>query len=230
MQAQTLAALSAGARVLRSPVWALRDAADGTRTILDDGSEITAGRVLVCAGAFAAPVGLIAGLPMWTEGRCVVLARVSDDLVSRLRDLPCLMLEAPDEELTDLYLMPPLRYPDGHHYVKIGTGCIRRPLDALDELQQWFRLPPPQDDVARLSRALTSLLPDLAAAEMRSTACAVTMTASELPIVTWTHADRIAFAGGGNGKAAKSSDEIGRLGAALITGTATGAELAAFTP
>ena len=229
VQAQTLAALAAGARVLRSPVWALREAGSGgTRLILDDGSEALAERVLLCAGAFTQPVGLTADLPLRTEGRTVVLARVEAPLAERMAELPCLLLDTPAAELPDLYLMPPVACADGTARVKVGSGSIVRRFDELAALQDWFRSAPPPDDVERLTGALFGLVPDLAGAELRTAQCAVTLTATGRPPVDWAEPGRVAVACGGNGKGAKASDEIGRLGAALLTETDAPADLDPF--
>lgn len=230
VHAQTLAAVAAGARVIRQPVWALRAHDDGVRLILDDGGEVLAERVLVCAGAFSGPVGLVSGLPLTAEGRSVLLARVEPDRLDALADLPCLILDGTGTDPGELYLMPPIRYPDGHHYLKLGTGAWRHPLDDLEALQQWFRLPPPGDDVERLAATLARLVPALADAPLGFDRCAVTSTPSGRPLIGWTEGDRVAVACGGNGRAAKSSDEIGRLAAALVAGTADPAELAPFRP
>ena len=230
VHAQALAAIAAGARVIRQPVWALREHGDAIRLILDDASEVLADRVLICAGAFSAPVGLVSGLPLLAEGRSVLLARVEPDRLDTLADLPCLVMDGTGTDPGELYLMPPIRYPDGHHYLKLGTGAWRHPLDDLESLQQWFRLPPPGDDVERLTAALTSLVPGLADAQLAFDSCAVTTTPSGRPLIDWTADARVAIACGGNGRAAKSSDEIGRLAAGLITGTTQPDELAPFRP
>lgn len=228
VRAQVLAAIAAGARIVRQPVWALRERADGVHLILDDGSEVIADRVLLCAGVFTAPVELATGLPLTSEGRTVLRARVEPDQLERLAGLPCLVLDASGFDPADLYLMPPLRYPDGHHYVKLGTSAWTHVLDDLEQLQQWFRLPPPGTDSARLADALVRLLPILADAVLEFDTCAVTRTTTGRPLVDWTTAGRIAVACGGNGKAAKSSDAIGRLAALLVSDAPTPVELEAL--
>lgn len=217
VQAQTLAAVAAGARVLRLPVWALREDGGEQRCILDDGSEVRADRVLVCAGAFSAPTGLLPGMPLAANGRIVLLARVPPDCVTSWASMPSLILVDPAADLPDLYLLPPLRYPDGHHYIKIGTGSIDHPLDDLNALQEWYRHGGVGDDAERLRTALIALLPELADTEMRTDACAIATTPSGYPIIDWIEPGRVAAACGGNGKAAKSADELGRLAALWVS-------------
>ena len=70
-----------------------------------------------------------------------------------------------------------------------------------------------------LQRALREVAPSLDIRSTRFTPCPIADTATSYPYVDLV-ADRLSVVMGGNGKAAKSSDEIGRLGAALIrTGT-----------
>lgn len=221
VQAQTLAAATAGARVVRLPVWALREEGPVVRCILDDGSEVRAERVLVCAGAFSAPVGLVPGMPLAAQGRIVLLARVAPELADRWARMPALIRVDPEAELPDIYLLPPVRYPDGHHYIKIGTGSIDHPLDDLTALQEWYRLGGAGNDAERLHASLVELLPELADAELRTDACAVTMTPSGYPIIDWVTPGRIAVACGGDGKAAKSADELGRLAALWVSESAS---------
>jgi len=233
VRAQVLAAIAQGCRVERLPAWALRPGGDGrTRVILDDGSEVAADRVLICAGAFSGVTGLVDGaLPMRAEGRTVVLARVDPEAMGRharpaepagdpygeLDTLPAL-IDVRDEptDPAHIYLLPPVRYPDGHRYVKIGSGAWSHPLKTLEALQEWFRGPPDARDVDRLHARLVELLPMLANAESRAEPCAVAQTASGYPIVDWVEPGRVAVATGGNGQGAKGADEIGRLGARLV--------------
>jgi sarcosine oxidase len=147
----------------------------------------------------------------------VLLARVSPEQLSSWQAMPSLIVVDPAADLPDLYLLPPVRYPDGHHYIKIGTGSIDHPLEDLNALQEWYRHGGIGDDADRLRTALVALLPELEDAAMRTDACAVTNTPSGYPIIDWVAQGRVAAACGGNGKAAKSSDELGRLAALWVS-------------
>lgn len=225
VQAQTLCAVNAGAKVIRMPVWALRPQGSRTRVILDDGSDRLVDRVLVCAGAFSGPLGLAGDLPLHANGRVVLLAQVPDDQRAHWQDMPTMIRHDPDADLADIYLLPPVSYPDGNRYIKIGTSSIDHPLETLEALLDWFRQPPLGDDAERLAAVLHELLPELVALPLRTDACAVTLTPSGYPIIDWLETGRIAVACGGNGKAAKCADELGRLAAALLTGQDSDAEL-----
>ena len=119
-------------------------------------------------------------------------------------------------------MLPPVRYPDGHHYVKIGSGHWRHPLDDLDQIGEWFRSAPAGEDVARLSERLRELVPELADADIVHDPCVLADTASDRPIIDWSEPGRVAVAAGCNGRSAKSADEIGRLAAHLVNDTDPG--------
>ncbi len=63
------------------------------------------------------------------------------------------------------------------------------------------------------------MIPSLVNAPRHASNCVYTMTASGYPYIGMV-SERVGVAVGGNGKGAKSSDEIGRLGAAVLQGEA----------
>ncbi len=64
-------------------------------------------------------------------------------------------------------------------------------------------------------RAL-SLMPELAGCPVTSGSCVASITRSGYPYIGYTQSSNIAVLTGGNFVSAKSSDEIGRLGAVLL--------------
>ena len=84
------------------------------------------------------------------------------------------------------------------------------------ELGDWFRHTGAAEDREALHQTILALIPDLAGAPIHTDTCAVTATVSGYPYVDLIADGRVCIAVGGNGSAAKSADEIGRLAADLL--------------
>ena len=214
--AQTVAAERLGATVIPEPVHALVPRDGGVEVTTASGRTLRAERALVATGGFAnAHAVLSRPLAITVHGRTIVLAEVPEERLRRLQAMPG-VIPGRVAGLGDLYVLPPIQYPDGRHYVKIGTGEIDRPLATLDELGDWFRHDGADGDRGALHRSLLALIPDLAGAPIHTDTCVVTTTVGGHPYVDLIADGRVCLAVGGNGKAAKSSDEIGRLAAGLL--------------
>ncbi|EGD76578.1 hypothetical protein PTSG_12619 [Salpingoeca rosetta] len=118
----------------------------------------------------------------------------------------------------DMYCLPPVKYGDGRWYIKIGTGDFPNKLPTLADVVAWFKGPPSKPDVAMLTRELLALYPPLTACTMTTANCVLTYTPHGYPVIDWVRSGVIAVAAGGNGAAAKSGDEIGRLAACFVSG------------
>jgi glycine/D-amino acid oxidase-like deaminating enzyme len=214
--AQSAAAERHGAMVVREPVHALTVEPGGVAITTATGRVVRAERALVATGGFANVHAVLPRpLDIVVRGRTIVLAEVAGALLERLRPMPSLIVDG-SAPLGDPYLLPPIEYPDGRWYVKLGTGEFEHRLETLDELGEWFRSPGAAEDREALHRTLVALIPDLAGAPIHTDTCAVTATASGYPYVDLLAGGRVCVAVGGNGKAAKSADEIGRLAAELL--------------
>jgi sarcosine oxidase len=213
--AQTVAAARHGATVVREPVHTLTLEAGGVAITTATGRVVRAERAVVATGGFANVHAVLPHpLDIVVRGRTIVLAEVAGALLERLRPMPSLIV-AGSAPLGDPYLLPPIQYPDGRWYVKLGTGEFEHRLETLDELGDWFRHSGAAADRAALHQTLVALIPDLAGAPIHTDTCAVTATVSGYPYVDLLANGRVCVAVGGNGKAAKSADEIGRLAAEL---------------
>jgi sarcosine oxidase len=213
--AQTAAAERHGATVIREPVHTLEPDDGGLTITTASGQAFWAERALVATGGFANVHAVLPRpLKIVVRGRTIVLAEVMGALLDRLRAMPSLIVDS-TAHLSDLYALPPIQYPDGRWYIKIGTGELGRQLATLGELGDWFRSPGADQDRELLTQTLVSLIPDLAGAPIHTDTCVVTATATGYPYLDRLAEGQIYVAVGGNGKAAKSSDEIGRLAAEL---------------
>jgi sarcosine oxidase len=113
-------------------------------------------------------------------------------------------------------LMPPITYADGRTYIKTMDGYYGpAPLEGFEAMGAWMRSNGHEEHHAVLKRALREVFPSLEVRSMQFKPCLIADTASHYPYIDMVD-ERIGIAIGGNGKAAKSSDEIGRLAAGMI--------------
>ena len=223
VRAQLAAARARGATVLPRTAVQMTDAVDAVDVLMDDGQRILARRALVAAGAFTNEL-LIRPLDLDVQARTLVFARLNARQRMQLASMPSI-IHAPAEG-SATYVLPPVRYPDGHTYVKIGVDAWDAPLRTPEAVAAWFRSDVGEPLEQLLAEdTLTAIIPSLVNAPRHTSNCVYTITASGYPYVGMV-SERVAVAVGGNGKGAKSSDEIGRLGAAVLLGEEVDARLA----
>ena len=219
VQAQQIMARAQGTTIIREEVVDIRRVGDQIEIRARSGETFRANRVLVATGASTNACGLLGRpLDITVRAAMTMLAEVSPE--TRLA-IPSILYSKTDgaEPFWGL-LMPPVTYPDSRRYVKTmddhyGSGA----LESYDDLGEWNRGVGHRDHAHVLQRALGEVAPSLDIRNTRFTPCLIADTATSYPYVDLV-TDRLGVVMGGNGKAAKSSDEIGRLGAALIhTGT-----------
>lgn len=184
------------------------------------GETYQAKKVLIAAGAYTNTL-LAKPLSFTVKPRSIILAEVEGEELERLKAMPSIIfyegLETP--ELSGVYGLPPIKYPDGKVYVKLGGRMTDlRPLSSKTELLDWFHSEGSKREVELLTDTLFSLIPNLKAKSLLSRPCVVTATAHERPYIDELIPNQVYVAAGGNGAAAKSSNEIGRLAAAMLMG------------
>lgn len=214
--AQTRLTELAGGTVTRAEVDAIHDRGGHVEIVTSDGGAITAGRVLVAAGGFTNCGGLLpAPLDMTVYGRTVTFFEVDEQEAARLAAMPSLIFE-PEDVHVGIYMLPPIRYPNGRHYLKIGGDVVDIVLQSEDAVRAWFRTPGNEQARAHLVANMAALVPGLKIVGTHTETCVVSYTPTGYPAIGWTSSPSIAVMAGGCGAAAKSSDEIGRLGAELL--------------
>jgi len=216
IRAQTEVARLQGTAIVADRATAVRAVPGGVEVETADGGTLRAERVLVAAGAFTDACGLSpVALKLRVFGRTVVLARIDDDMAADYRGMPTM-----GHAETGAYILPPIRYPDGNSYLKIGIGTTGDAnLRTLEDLTAWFKGPGSEANRRDFQAFLIDLIPPLARCQAWHTdTCAVAWTATGLPYIDHVLDDRIAVAVGGNGKGAKSSDDWGWLAARMMAG------------
>lgn len=217
-RAEEALAEAAGAVILRDTV----TGRDGGTLSLGSGDAVTAGHVVIATGGYAGLDGLLDAPPrLDVFGRTVVFVTVTEAEVEALRDMPTLIWMPEGFDHT-LYLLPPVRYPDGIWRIKIGGEGDSPRLTTSADMTAWYRSGGGTEAGDRLRDALARLMPGLPMERTETGACAITFTQSGKPIVARIDAGTTVLTGG-NGAGAKCADELGRLGAIVAQGgTLTG--------
>ncbi len=215
VEAQSILAEKAGASVIRRTAVSVRQEGGLAIVTTDDGSVYSAERVLIAAGGFSINENLLPRpIDLKVYGRTVAFFEIPDEELDAYAGMPSL-IHQPDDPIDHIYLLPPVRYPDGKTYLKIGGDPDDLLLETEPEIRAWFRRGGRLTTRDHLHRIITGLVPTLADAPLSMAACVTSFTPENYPAIGFA-SERIAVLTGGCGAAAKSSDEIGRLGAELI--------------
>lgn len=207
---QLRAASAHGAIILRDHVVAL-DVDDGVRVRTADGRTVRAGRAVVAAGAYVQAFGLLPPLPVASVGITALFFRVDGRAAGALDGMPAVMWRG-TEVHDDHYMLPPVRYPDGVVWFKIGGHHDSGPLRSPEEIDHWHRSDGAVHEAAELADWVAERIPVLDGREAHRVGCVITETPSGVPIIDEV-APGVVVATGCAGASAKSSDEIGRLAA-----------------
>ncbi|KQZ54689.1 FAD-dependent oxidoreductase [Rhizobium sp. Root149] len=205
-----------GATLIAETVGSIRRDGNLISVQTREGSVYRAERVLLAAGGFSIVESLLPQpVQMSVYGRTVTFFEIPESELPAFAGMPSLIYE-PRDTADHIYLLPPVRYPDGKIYLKIGGDPDDLKLGSLQELQQWFRSGGREVARDHHARIIRSLVPQIDVDRISTGACVVAKTATAYPFIDFTEDPAIAVVTGGCGSAAKSSDEIGRLGAQLI--------------
>ncbi|WP_298293134.1 FAD-binding oxidoreductase [uncultured Litoreibacter sp.] len=204
--AQTAAATRHGATLVETEV---RSVTEGGAVETSQG-RISFDQILVTAGGWT---DAILGRPAMLDvyARTVALFEIDAGEAARLKSMPSLVWEAPE----DPYLLPPIMYPDGKTYVKLGGDPEDVRLDGPQAVGDWFRSGGNADVRDRLEEMIRALMPSLDIRSVTMDACVTSWTPDRMPEIRRL-GERVAVCTGGNGAGAKCSDELGRRGAALV--------------
>ena len=217
IQAQMRVAMAQGTRLISEVVTAVEPTSQGAIVTAESGQLYWTRNVLVAAGAFTNSHALLPEkLPLRVKTETTILARLPRSEVTRLRGMPSIIYMVESPTLDSIYVLPPIRYPDGNYYVKMGCNTTTDQwLTSLEEMRDWMISGESEMAVADMQAAMTAVLPGMKAESFESKRCLVTYTTHGKPYIDQV-SDHIFVAAGGNGSSAKSSDTIGWLAAHLM--------------
>ena len=219
--------LTAGHTVVRQRVRSINSAGAALRLQAEHDAYL-AEKVIVASGAYTNAIDYPgARLQLTPEKWSVMLAAVNDEAAEALAGLPCILYKPPDTD-NHAYVLPPIRYPDGQQYLKIGYPFSDGLESDLSRLNEWFGNPVPTSQQTRLRRLLGDLFPEVTFDALRAEPCCGTQTPTGYPYIDFAADRRLVWLVGCNSYSAKSADELGRLAARLaLDGRWTDTTLAA---
>ncbi|MGQ4810628.1 Monomeric sarcosine oxidase [Candidatus Entotheonellaceae bacterium PAL068K] len=216
VRAQATAAQKQGATLIAETVDRLHQTAGHVEVHTDAGQTYQATQVLLATGGFYNAKGLLPRpLDIAVHARTIILLELGATDAARLHGMPSIIY-TPRDPAGHCYILPPIRYPNGKTYLKIGGHPNDPTLDSLAALQGWFRGPGDPAAAQHLTAKLQGIVRHLQPLSMHSDSCVTTHTPGEQVYATRLEGGRLGVLVGGNGRAAKSADEIGRLGALMM--------------
>lgn len=181
--------------------------------------DIRAKKVLVAAGAFCnarplLPVKLKL-TPIKTQTVHFIL---SDEDAFRLGRMPSVIFK--NEHMWS-YFLPPIQYPDKTVRLKLGGAKLRsggseygpsREMSSNEEIMDWYQTDGSESARDEMIELLKGFVPGISPVGIISNSCATLNTPTRQAYIGQLQ-EGWGVATGGNGYAAKSSDELGRLAA-----------------
>lgn len=185
----------------------------------EGGLECTADHALFAQGVYSLFSESLSRQPeLSVFARTVVRVELDPVQVAALEGIPSMIVRGASDD-DNCYLVPPVQYPDGKHYIKIGGGRRVNMLKSRSQLNEWYAGDGDPAIAARLLRRLEGLIPATRAKSGISQACSIAVAPSGHPIIEKVH-NNVGVLTGGNGHAAKCGDELGRLGCEMMLGNA----------
>lgn len=183
------------------------------------GSTYDAEQVVVATGAFVNALDVMPRPVNTTvKTEIIILGEVSQADAVELSNYPTVLHQIDPDGIDDIYMTPPLQFPDGRHCIKLGANSTfdTWPTE-LAEIQRWFQSNTDPDYLPLLQPALESLWPDVEFLSLRTKPCIVSYAPDRFPLIEAVESGLI-VAVAGNGQGAKGSDAWGAAAAELVLG------------
>lgn len=185
----------------------------GTEYLVEtsEGSSYFAHRILLAAGSFINYFNLLPKkLSLVIKSEVVLLARLNETDAENLSNIPSLLYEIDNGEVEGIYLVRPLKYPDGEWWLKMGCNLPEDILfDDITQVQHWFRQGDSDQYIPRMKDALMSIMPRIKPVDFQTKRCIINRSVHGRPYIGESSEQGLFVASGCNGYSAMCSDAIG---------------------
>ena len=221
LRAQNIIAQQQGAEIYMECVVQVTTTADCVTITTAEGNQYMGEKALIACGAFTNFNHLLPQpIPLRLKTETMIWADVDEATAVRLQTMPGIGYNIDDPDIDDIYIAPPILYPDGAYKIKLGCNTAGEAWpETLADVQAWFQNGNSDQDKAAMARALQSVLPDVHFQNITTHRCIVTYTPSGYPTIDGVPSDeygRLYVATGGNGSGAQGSDTLGWAAAGLM--------------
>jgi sarcosine oxidase len=215
--AMSTVASSLGAKIIDDYAVEMMVRDEGVQVHTAGGQTLLSERVVVATGAYSTFDNLLPILvPLHVRGRTIVMVPVDDETLSDLSGMPSVGCH-PGDGRVRTYWHPPVTYPDGQKYLKIGGGPEGpQQISSLTVLNEWLRSDGDPEMADAYRAELHRMMPDLDLSDSVTAACVTSETHSLRPYAEAICGGRVVVLTGGNGHGAKAADAIGEIGASLM--------------
>ena len=174
-------------------------------------------KVILVTGAYANIGGLI---PKEIEYEIVphtiVFGEIAKQQLPSLKGMPSLSYRYGNDQMRYIYFMPPVLYPDGRHYVKIGHSFGDYLPINRESLTRWFQSDGDMSRVEWLTDTLKNLLPGITFNSFSSKSCVTTKSPTGKQYIDQFEDTQIYSLLADNGNCAKSADEVGSIATEFV--------------
>ena len=143
----------------------------------------------------------------------IVLGEVSKNTFNILSKMPCVIYHKTDDIYGSVYILPPIKYPEGRIWIKIGQSRGYVMNQPEKNLIPWFQGKGDTEISKWLHQELFNILPDTKLLSTKTASCVTTKSKSGFQFIDKFRDTEIYCCLVGDGQAAKSADEIGRIAA-----------------
>jgi sarcosine oxidase len=202
--AQTESARRHGATVISEEAVSVDD-----ERVTTASGTIDADEVIVAAGGWTD--ALLGRDTLTVYARTVAFHEIGPAEAERLATMPSLVMDSHDS----IYVLPPIRYPDGKLWLKLGGDPVDVPLPDKAAINEWFRSGGSSEMSEYLTDRICQIIPNLDFESRFHRPCVTTWSENRIPEIRRLSPGLI-VAAAGNGAGAKCSDELGRMAAAIV--------------
>lgn len=188
---------------------------------LEDGHAISSKKIVVACGSFTNFYNLLPGkkqLDLQLIGHTVLKFELDEEAVVKMAEMPS-MIYKPKLDASYIYILPPIKYPNGKTYLKIGHVVrpnfqykdeLGTPLETLSDVQKWYCQEDYPNARKYFKRHFKMMYPDVEPVSEELDFCVMALTTSGKQMIGFVE-ENFLVAAGGNGKSAKFGLQIGKI-------------------